>query len=90
MGPAARFPTANIDAFKQLAWAKSDLKSIIDQWNYIEEVPEIPGSYYTARGIENAFADVVYSASNYRDALQKWNEQINNEITRKRLEFVSN
>ena len=87
MGLAARYLSANMYTLSHLSWAKEDLQYILEQWNHIQEIPEVVGSYYTARGIENAFAEVYYNAVNYRDALSKWQKTIDEELKRKKEEL---
>lgn len=53
----------------------------------LKGIPQIPGSYYTARAITNAFRSVVYNAEPVRKVLVKQNEMIEYEIARKRSEF---
>ena len=54
---------------------------------YAAEVPELPGSYFTSRCMDNAFRDVLYNNRNPRAALEKENDTINREILRKREEL---
>ena len=57
------------------------------QWDWVQEIPEIPASYYTTRGISNAFRSVVYSYENPREVLFYQNKLINKEIQSKREEL---
>lgn len=87
MGPGARYPTANVAAFDQLPWSKKQADNLKDQWEYVTDVPQIPGSYYISRNISFAFKAVVYRHANERETLYKYNIEINKEITRKLKEF---
>jgi ABC-type glycerol-3-phosphate transport system substrate-binding protein len=87
MGPGARYPTANIEAFKQLPWTKQQSDSLMEQWKDVTDVPQLPGSYYIARNISFAFRAVVYNNKNERETLYKYNIEINKEIERKLKEF---
>ena len=87
LGAAARVDTANVDALKQLSWDKDDLKSILNQWSSVVELPEIPGSYYTIRSIDQAFWAVVNSGENPTNTLIKWSKEADDEIMRKRHEY---
>jgi ABC-type glycerol-3-phosphate transport system substrate-binding protein len=87
VGPAARYDTANVEAFKQLPWSKKEQEVLLQQWFEVQEIPEIPGSYYTIRGLENAFRTVVFDWENPRETFDYWTKQINDEIKRKRREF---
>ena len=53
----------------------------------IEEIPEVIGGYYTARGLDNAFRNVLFNAVNYREALLEQMDIINTELARKQKEF---
>lgn len=87
LGPSARYATANLAAFDSLNWTAEELRVLKEQREYAREIPELPGSYYTSRGIDNAFRGVVYQHDNERIALEEANETINREIQRKRAEL---
>ena len=42
MGSSARYPTANVEAFDQLPWTKSQADSLSAQWEAVTDVPQIP------------------------------------------------
>ena len=82
LGPIARYTPANINAFKRLPW--EDVQSVLlEQWERVVVIPEIPGGYYIARGINNAFRRVIYQYENSVDTLNRYNLQVNKEIARK-------
>lgn len=92
MGPAARYDTANKGAFEKLPWSNKEYNNLSEQWKYVTEVPELPGSYYTTRCLEFAFRSVTYFQKgkilkNPREQLYINNRYINEEIQRKRIEF---
>ncbi len=87
MGPAARYPTANVAAFSELPWSVQEYENLMNQWRNVREIPEVPGGYYAARGITNAFREAVYDYRSPRAALFDHNRTINEEIMRKRIEF---
>lgn len=87
MGPAARYDTANVEAFKALPWSPEQQKLLLSQWAQVKEIPEIPGSYYVSRGLENAFRTVVYDGENPRETFHYWINEINAELERKLIEF---
>ena len=87
LGAAARHPTANIEAFKQLSWTVEELNVLLEQWENTVGVPEVAGGYYTGRNLENAFRYVVNNKTNPRETLDDYVRTINNEINRKRDEF---
>ncbi len=87
MGPAARYDTANTEAFNKLPWSKTEADKLVAQWNSVWDTPQIPGNYYLTRSLSNAFRKVVYSYENPREVLFEYNLDINREIVRKRAEF---
>jgi len=87
MGAAARYPTANIEALKQLPWSMKDSQQLMQQFNNTVGVPEVPGGYMTARAIDYAFRSVVTSGRNPREALYLNIKQIDKELAKKRKEF---
>ena len=88
LGVAARWNTANIEAFDNLPWSKEEVALIEGQRNHVKEIPEVPGGYYTVRMLDTAFSRVVYDNMNARATLYKYTEMINDEITRKRKELA--
>lgn len=87
MGMAARYGTANVEAFKLLPWSEDQKDMLLTQWENTMGVPEVPGGYYTARGIEFAFRDVLNTGVNPRESLRSYVNSINEEIKIKRNEF---
>lgn len=88
MGPASRATPANLEALERLPWEDSQLKALQDQLQWICEIPEVVGGYYTARGIDNAFRNVIFNADNYREALMEQMVSVNDELIRKQQEFA--
>ncbi len=89
LGVLGRQAVANIDALQLMSWNKKEIAELKNQLETIVEIPEIPGSYYMVRGIDNAFKEVVYNKKNYIEALNIWNIQINREINKKREELLN-
>ena len=87
LGPTGRYATANIEAFYQLPWSSQDAAIIMEQWEQVTEIPEVPGGYYVSRNLDNAFRACVYRRENTRETLAAWNKSSNDEIARKRKEF---
>ena len=87
LGTAARYNPAALEAFEALPWSNAEKEVISDQRQWSVEVPEIPGGYYTARCLDNAFRSVINNGENPRDMLLKYTRMINDEILRKRAEF---
>ncbi len=87
LGVSGRVATANPEALKQMGWDKDSLNALITQWKNMKEVPEIPGSYYTARSIDQAYWNVVNNSKNAKDMMIKWAEISDTEIERKRNQY---
>ncbi|WP_236570568.1 extracellular solute-binding protein [Paenibacillus sp. An7] len=87
MGAAARYPTANIEAIKELPWPARDYKNLEEQWQWVQGVPEVPGGYFTGRHLDNALREVINNGTNTADALYDYVQEIDYEIMEKRNEF---
>lgn len=87
MGASARYATANKEAFQQIPWTAEQHRMLNEQWDDVAGVPEVPGSYYTARGIQNAFRTAIYDFASPYETLHEQKLSIDDEITRKYTEF---
>ena len=87
LGSSARYATANIDAFSQLAWNADDIEVLTEQWLQTVGIREVPGGYYTGRHITNAIRKVINDKDDARETIQDYIITINEEITKKRNEF---
>ncbi len=87
LGAAGRYNPANCEAMTQLSWGTEQLKLLESQRSKVTTLPNIPGSYFTQRAIHNAFVSTVIDSANPREELLYWNEEINFELERKRIEF---
>ena len=91
MGEAARYPTANVKAFANLPWPTDDYEALEEQFKNVKGIPQVPGSYYIWRNVNNAFYSVVVAEDDKlmqpREALNEYVEYIDAEITNKRQEF---
>lgn len=91
LGAAARYPTANVEAFKNLPWPSKDYEALMDQAKWLAGIPQVPGGYYSWRNINNAFYRVVSAEDKNkmqpREALTDFVRYINDEINFKRKEF---
>ncbi len=90
LGPSSRYLTANKQAFEELPWTASELKVIENELLISKAVPQVPGSYYLTRHLNNAFRAVVISGEDMRDTLSDYNVTINEELETKRKEFKLN
>ena len=82
-----RTATANVEAFSSLPWENDDLKILLKQWSDVEEIPEVPGSYYLTRAVDQAYWSVVNGDSRAKDAIVKWSRVADDEIARKIKEY---
>lgn len=87
IGPVARYTTANLEAFELLNWTAEEAAAIKVQREWIKEIPELVGGYYVSRSILNAYRNVTNYYTNPREMLFYYNDQINDEIWRKRMEY---
>lgn len=87
MGPAARYPSANVDVVDQLPWSVKDAQSLKEQFEKTKGLPEVPGGYMTRRMVSYAFKNVVTDGQNPREALYLNAKDIDDELTKKRKEF---
>ncbi len=90
LGAAGRYNPANMEAMRQLSWGSEQLEYLELQRSVVTDIPNLPGSYFTQRAINNAFVSAVIDSQNPREALLYWNEEINFELERKREEFDFN
>lgn len=88
LGSIGRVATANVEALKRLNWQTEHLGIIMKQWENVKEIPEVPGSYYLARAIDQSYWEVVNGQSTAKDALKKWNKTANQEIERKISQYI--
>lgn len=87
LGAAGRYAAANINAFDNLAWTRQQSRLLKEQMEDLSGVPEVPGSYFTARTITLAFNDSYIEMENPYKALSERAEDLDDEIARKYEEF---
>ena len=87
LGPTGRQMTSNVEAFKNLSWSRGDKQILLEQWENVVEVPEVPGSYYLARSVDQAYWEVMNGRTTPKEALVKWAQVANSEIERKIKEY---
>ncbi len=87
LGEAARWPTANEEAFAALSWERGTLDVLSAQKAQIHGLPELPGSYMTNRYVATAIRLVINNGLVPREALLDCSRKIDEEIERKRWEF---
>lgn len=87
IGTLGRVMTSNVKALNNLSWDSNDLKQINEQWSRVSEIPEVPGSYYLSRSIDQAFWAVLNNGDNIQYTLTKWAEIADDEINKKINEY---
>ena len=87
IGMLGRQATATVEGLKNLAWNSGDLDIILKQWSRVKEVPEVPGSYYLGRALDQAYWSVLNDGVNAKDAIVKWSKAADSEIKRKIEEY---
>jgi len=88
LGPAARYPTANLEAFARIPWPAQDFRTLNEQFEEVQGIPQVPGGYFVPRQLRNAFFSVTESETiGARSALINGVRLINREIETKRREF---
>ena len=86
-GAAGRYPAANTAALEKLPWLADELALLEQQRAAVRENPQPPGSYYTARNLNNAFRQVVLNAENPREMLGRYMDEVDRELERKWAEY---
>ncbi len=88
-GEAGRVATANLEAFQNLAWRASDMEALLDQFQWVKGIPQVPGGYYTWRNVNNAFYTVTTDTdiASPREELVDQIVLINEELAYKWDEF---
>ncbi len=89
MGAAARIATANIEAFQALPWPTAEREALLEQFDKVVGIPQVPGGYFSWRNINNAFYRVTTKSDSVspREELMDKVLLINAEIDYKREEF---
>ncbi|MBR3494735.1 MAG: extracellular solute-binding protein [Clostridia bacterium] len=87
LGSSARYATANRAAIEQLPWSENQLTVIREQMRWAVGYREVAGGYYTNRHMTNAIRKIINEHTDRRETLNDYARTINEEITKKRLEF---
>jgi ABC-type glycerol-3-phosphate transport system substrate-binding protein len=87
MGGAARYPTANYEAFRRLPWSSEQMAVLDEQRAWSVGTPEVPGGYFVTRHITNAIRRILNEGQDTRETLLDYTLIINDELTKKRKEF---
>ncbi|WP_066193289.1 extracellular solute-binding protein [Gracilibacillus timonensis] len=86
-GPEYMWNTANLEAFKESPLPEEHKDVILEQWEYLHEVPKTPYAYMVEREISNAWNRSVFDGDNVRASVDDSVILINREMRRKMEEF---
>ena len=79
--------SANVAAFNASGFAAADLSVIGEQWEWLRELPKVPGSYQVELEISNLWNKVVIDRKNLRVELYDAVIRADREIRKKMSEF---
>ncbi len=88
LGSAYMWNSANTEAFRSSGFQESDLFVILEQWEWLKELPKVPGSYQVELEISNLWNKVVLDRENLRVELYDAVIRANREIRKKMSEFA--
>ena len=89
LGASGRYESANLNAVYKLGWDRATLEALQNQFDKVQNLPEVPGSYYVSRSVQQVFWNVVNNGQNVEDMLEKWIPEADDEIRRKTQEYVN-
>lgn len=87
LGTSGRYLVANLESYQNAVWPFEMEETINAALHDLHGIPQVPGGYITGRYVYNAFVTVITQYENAVDTLFESNEEINKEISKKRLEF---
>lgn len=79
--------SANVEAFSTLPIPQAHIDTILEQWEYLHEVPKVPGGYKLERELSNVWNRVVFDGIDVRSAVDDAKILITRELERKYIEF---
>ncbi len=86
-GVASRWNPANKNAVATLPYTLEEIDVIYQQWEWLQESPNVLGGYYTSRYLTTALNQHVLQGVNARIALEDAIREINKEMVRKQEEY---
>lgn len=89
IGETGRTSSANPEAVSRLNWEDEALEVILSQWKQVKEIPEVPGSYYVSRSIDQAFWATKNGKKSAKEAIIDWSETSDKEIARKIKQYAN-
>lgn len=87
LGTCAKVASANVEALSDMTWSSSEYTELFSQLESVDAVPQVPGGYYLSRIITFAFNRVYNNDENPKEVLSDYIKELNEELTRKRVEF---
>ncbi len=87
VGSAARYNSANSEAFGTVQWDSDVRRSLMYQLDFACPIEEVPGGYFTSRLYDFAFRDIVYKNKDVRQTMTDTALDINTEMRTKREEY---
>lgn len=87
LGVTARYSPASKEALSQLGWTDQELSILLGQMESVINSPQIPANYAVTRSLTNALRAAIKQTNRPRRSLAIYNQDINEEIQRKRQEF---
>lgn len=86
-GPTYAWLSGNIDAFKASPFPEKDKLIILDQIEWLVDVPRTPGQYMLERSLSDIWNTAVYDGTPTGIAVDRYTIIIDREIRRKMIEF---
>ena len=87
LGKAYMWNSANVEAFRASGFQQSELEIILEQWEWLRELPKVPGFYQVELEISNLWNKVVLDRKNLRIELYDAVIRADREIRKKMSEF---
>lgn len=88
LGETGRVATSNIEALSRFSWDEDALSVINAQWDKVKEIPEVPGSYFVSRSIDQAFWAAKNGKKSPKEAIMDWSDICDKEVERKIAEYA--
>lgn len=80
--------SANLEAFNNsIVFTEEDKEIILEQWEWMREIPKVPGWYMLERELSNAWNSIVIDGENTRSVIENAVTTIDKELVRKLEEF---
>ena len=98
LGPSGKQASANREAVASMSWVTADYERIAAQWETVQAIPEVPGSYILGRyfdfvqnkiysGVSKKTSSILGFRSAPVEMLLGYRKEINRELSRKQAEF---